>query len=262
MDDRRLARQRRRRQNQRTIATTSLFLFGLLAGLLGGLYYAWVVDSGDPNTAGVEVLRDTAKADYIFMVSQTYAANGDWEQAATRLARLQDPTLNTTVIALLEQYLREGRPAEQVRNLARLAEQLGAESPVLALFAPTPAAITAVTAESDASPTNPNPTPTATLLPTPTPNIDPTPSPSPTVSPTPLPSATPTAVPDYRLLEQEQACQANPQDPPRLEVVVVDANLQPLPGVEIVVSWGENQSDRFYTGFKPQAGLGYADFIL
>jgi nucleotide-binding universal stress UspA family protein len=123
MDDRRLARQKRRSQNQRAIAGSSLFLLGLIAGLVGGLYLAWVVTPRASNTAGVEVLRPVYQADYLFMVSQSYAATGEWEQAATRLARLQDPNIDETAVALLEQYLREGRPAEQVRNLARLAER-------------------------------------------------------------------------------------------------------------------------------------------
>ena len=262
MDDRRLVRQKRRRQNQRAIAGSSLFLLGLIAGLVGGLYLAWVVVPGASNTAGVEVLRPVYQADYLFMVSQSYAATGDWEQAATRLARLQDPNIDETVVALLEQYLREGRPAEQVRNLARLAEQLGANSPVLALFAPTPAVITAVSPDAPNDTNNDLlPTATATLLPTPTSTATPSPMPSPTVLPTALPSATPTAVPDYRLLQQDSFCETELAQP-RLEIIVVDANLQPLPGVEIVVSWGGNQTDTFFTGFKPEEGLGFADFVM
>lgn len=263
MDERRVARQRRRRQNQWAVAGSTLFLLGLLLGMMGGLYVAWVVIPGETNTAGVEVLRPVYQEDYLFMVSQSYAATGDWEQAAMRLARLQDPQIEETVVALLEQYLREGQPADQVRNMAQLAERLGANSPVLALFAPTPVPIppTAVAPDtvSHADPTLP--TATATLLPTPTPSATPSATPSPTATSTPLPTATPTAVPDYRLLQQDSYCETErPQ--PRLEIIVVDANLQPLPGVEIIVSWGDNQTDSFFTGFKPAQGLGFADFVM
>jgi hypothetical protein len=68
-------------------------------------------------------------------------------------------------------------------------------------------------------------------------------------------------VPDYRLLQQDSFCETELAQP-RLEIIVVDANLQPLPAVEIVVSWGENQTDTFFTGFKPEEGLGFADFVM
>jgi hypothetical protein len=42
---------------------------------------------------------------------------------------------------------------------------------------------------------------------------------------------------------------------------VVDAFLQPLPGVEVIVEWDEGQ-DHFFTGFIPEQGLGYGDFLM
>jgi hypothetical protein len=259
MNERQLARQRRRQQNQRVIARSSLFLLGLVVGLLGGLYVAWVMLPGADNTAGVDALRPVHQADYLFMVSQSYAGDGDWELAAARLARLQDPAINEQLIRLLEQFLREGRPADQVRNLARLAQQAGADSPVLALFAPTPQAITAVLPTSSTL----TPSPTPTLLPTPTPTVLPTATPSPTPTATPSPTATPTAVPAFRLRVQDSVCYP-PDTPPLLEILVVDANLRPLPGVPVLVQWGtgEQEQDLFFTGYKPEMSLGYADFVM
>jgi hypothetical protein len=42
---------------------------------------------------------------------------------------------------------------------------------------------------------------------------------------------------------------------------VQDASGQPAPGVEVVVSW-DGGEDRFFTGLKPELGLGYADFSM
>ena len=105
------------------------------------------------------------------------------------------------------------------------------------------------------------PTPTSeavTLPPSPTHTRPATSTPFPTLTPTLLP--TPTPVPVYRLLRREQVCLED-ESAARIEVIVVDPFLEPLPGAEIVVQW-ELGEDHFFTGFKPEKGLGYADFNM
>jgi hypothetical protein len=46
-----------------------------------------------------------------------------------------------------------------------------------------------------------------------------------------------------------------------IEVVVYDAFLEPIPGIEILVSW-EGGSDHFFTGYHPENGQGYGDFTM
>ncbi len=46
-----------------------------------------------------------------------------------------------------------------------------------------------------------------------------------------------------------------------IQVEARDAAGQPVPGVEILVLWDGNE-DRFFTGLKPELGLGYADFTM
>jgi hypothetical protein len=61
-------------------------------------------------------------------------------------------------------------------------------------------------------------------------------------------------------LSQERVCEA--QEPaPRIEVVVLDAEEEPLPGVEVIISW-EGGSDRFFTGLRPDVSPGYGDFLM
>jgi len=48
---------------------------------------------------------------------------------------------------------------------------------------------------------------------------------------------------------------------PLIQVVVTTASGDPIPGVEIVVIWDEGE-DHFFTGLKPELGLGYADFTM
>ena len=237
------------------IAAASFVLLGLVLGLAGGLIYTWLINPVVYVDASPARLSDRYKDEYIFLVSQNYAATGDWEAAVERLEALEEPDLSQEVAALFERYLREGRPAGQVRNLAILTQRLGGESPALSLFGPTPLP-PPVTPE----PTTAASTATATLLPTPTLTRRPTNTPRPTLTPTPtqIPTATPRPV--YRLLSQERLCDAN-EPAPRIEVVVVDAVLEPLAGAEVLVTW-DGGSDRFFTGFQPEQDPGYGDFVM
>jgi hypothetical protein len=48
---------------------------------------------------------------------------------------------------------------------------------------------------------------------------------------------------------------------PLIQVHVSDAAGGPVSGAEVLVIWDEGQ-DRFFTGLKPELGLGYADFSM
>lgn len=226
--------------------SASMLLLGLILGLAGALVYAWVLQPVVYVESSPARLGDEHKVEYILLVSQSYAADGDWNRAQRRLAALDDPELGNTVGAQVEAALRDGAPADVVRNLAILADRLGVSNPAIAVFLP-PGQVTA--------------TPTsevATLTPSPSRTRPATNTPFPTLTPTLLP--TPTPVPVYRLLRREQLCL---EDEPaaRIEVIVVDPFLEPLPGAEVVVQW-ELGEDHFFTGFKPEKGLGYADFNM
>lgn len=255
----RSSRYRGRRRQERSgpprVAAASLLLLGLILGLIGGLVYAWIINPIVYINADPVRLSERYKDEYVYLVSQSYALTGDWETAQTRLAALEEDTVAQRVAALFERYLREGEPAPAVRNLAQLTQRVGGESPALSLFGPTPRpprlTPTATFAGSTA---------TATLLPTPSLTPEPTRTPQPTLTPSPTPIPTATPQPVYRLLRQERVC--DPQAPaPRIEVEVVDAVLEPLPGVEVIISW-EDGIDRFFTGFRPDQGPGYGDFTM
>ncbi len=237
------------------LASTSLLLLGLVLGLGGGLYYAWVLSPIVYTAASPARLRADLRADYLLLVSQSYGADGDLNRARARLQALNVPDSGALVLAQLETALRTGRPAAEVRQLARLAQALGVQAEAVALFAPTPAAPPVTTAPTPAPATA-----TPTLLPTLTPTASPTstPTPSPTLRPSATPS--PTAEPAYRLLSQERACVGD-RAHPVIEVITLDALLEPLPGVEVLVSWDSGE-DHFFTGFKPAGGPGYGDFTM
>jgi hypothetical protein len=149
---------------------------------------------------------------------------------------------------LLEIYVRDLESPNALRNMANLAQQLGAEGGAVAIFAPTPEI-----------------RPTPTLAPQILPSLEPTPTLFPTapaeVTAAPSPTTSPTRDVDlvYELLSQERVCSGD--SPPQIEVVTQDAFLAELPGVEVQVAWASGR-DRFYTGFKPEEGAGYGDFTM
>jgi len=269
----RQARQaRRRRERQQFLSRSSLFALGFVLSLAGALYVAWLVYPLNDVVASPAVLQASYKADYIYMVSQAYAQDGDWPTAEMRLSQLEEPDLPATTLQLLEDALREGREPEAIRNLARLAEQLGAEGDTLALFAPTPVLGSEPTAVSI------TPTLVSTIVTTATAVVE---EPIGTVAePTPTviragEIVTATAVPivatpeaesepdqpeTYRLLSQREVCQSDLAEP-RIEVVVVDLGLNELRGVEVLLA-SDEQNDRAITGFKSEQSAGYADFAI
>jgi hypothetical protein len=46
-----------------------------------------------------------------------------------------------------------------------------------------------------------------------------------------------------------------------LQILVADSRRRPVPGVEIIVTW-DGGEEHFFTGFKPELGNGYADFVM
>lgn len=237
------------------LPAATLLLLGLLVGLAGGLFYAWLLNPIVYINAKPAQMSDDYQEEYLFLVSQSYAYTGDWETADQRLAALEARNLPQRVALQFERYLREGKPAESVRNLANLTRMMGGENPALALFNPTPEPPVLTP-----TPTRPFATPTATLLPTPSLTPRPTQTIAPTI--TPLPTLVPTSTPrpDFRLLSQQRICHTD-EPAPLIVVEVADANLEPLAGVEVVVEWADGQ-DRFFTGFRPDESPGYADFVM
>lgn len=233
------------------VPATGWLLLGLVLGLAAGLWYAWMIDPIVFVEVSPARFSEQYQAEYIFLVSQSYAVNGDWSRAEQRLAALDDLAIGQTVADLLERYVREQKAAGAIRNLAVMAQRLGAETQAVALFAPTPLHAS-------------TPTPTTVPQVSPSPTVIPTLSPTPTTTPTELPTPTtvisPTPQPNYRLLSQQRLCPAD-APAPRIEVVTQDALLNPLPGVEVLVSW-EGGADRFFTGFKPSGGPSYGDFMM
>lgn len=166
--------------------------------------------SGKPASGGK--LSAVERDAIIRQVAVQYVKDRDTAKAQAALVRLKLANPAQFIVTMAEQALSEGKPADEVIALARLAEGLGGRSPkLLAYLAPT------ATSGPPPSPTNtpvpPSPTdglnrpPSATPMP---------PSATP-VSPTAVPTATPTIEPT-----------AEPQKP--RVVADAEANLRGGPG--------------------------------
>ena len=223
-------------------------LIGLALGVALGLTYTWGIAPVQYYDTAPDRLRADLKAEYILLIGEAYRSDGDWPAAQERLAQLNDPDIPDTLLEMTEGAIAAGKPLPAVRAVAELANRLGASSPAIAAFAP-----------SGLAPASPPPAAVAVTF-TPPP-ATPSPSPTPTMpAPTMTPLPTPTRQVAFRLLAQQLIC--DPDRPgPVLEIIVRDADGEPLGGVEVMVIW-EQGMDRLVTGLKPELGRGYADFAL
>ncbi|MDW8326496.1 MAG: hypothetical protein RMK99_08025 [Anaerolineales bacterium] len=214
-------------------------LFGLILGLGLGLFYAYVVDPVDVADTTLASLRVEYKAEMTQLIADAYAADGDLERARARLTALAQGDPAKSVAALAQQLAASGAEPSRVQALAQLALALGA-----------PPALLPSTGSPTALPSS-----------TPTPTLEPTPTAIPTATPIPLPTRPPSPTPPglFQLATTETFCLTAPQ--PLLQVIAQDAMGNGVPGVEVIVEWPGGQ-DRFFTGLKPELGLGYGDFAM
>ena len=213
------------------VALALLAVVAIAAGLGGGLFYTWVLAPIEEYDTAPDALRPGDKLVYLALIADLYVYEGDQARTEDRLAELDVEADGAILAGFIEQYLDGGGRPEDVRNLAHLAEDLGASGGVLLVFESVSAS------ELPATPTSPA---------------------NPGASPSPPPTSTP--APSFHLVDQTSVC-AGPGQPGRIAVWVRDATGGELPGVEIVVSWALGQ-DRFFTGLRPEQGTGYADFEM
>jgi hypothetical protein len=209
-------------------------LAALALGIAAGLYYAWGVNPVSYTDTAPASLREDFRADYLTLIAAAYDATGDLPRARARLALFAYADPAPILSALAQQRLAQGWPEAEARALARLAADLQGQT------ASTPVAVSA-----SSTPAGP-PTPTHTLTPVPRP------------APTRTPTSTPGA--PFRLLDRQEVCDER-LGRPLLQVVVADAAGQPVPGSEVRVLWDTGQ-DHFFTGLKPDLGVGYGDFEM
>jgi hypothetical protein len=249
-------------------------LTGLLIGAVFGLGYAWFYAPVLYVDASPAALSEKYKDHYRALISAAFLSNGDLTRARARLDLLDDPDPARSLAVQAQRALAERAPEAEVNALGMLAVALaGGELPA-AVISPAPSS-TLPPAPNSPTPTSHNGTENRILLeealtttpagslgtstgaPTATPTQRPA-TPTPTLLPTR--TATPTPGAPYVLSDKSPLCDTKIREP-RIIVNTLDAAGQPVPGVEVIVSWPGGE-DRFFTGLKPELGLGYGDFKI
>ena len=235
-------------------------LTGLVIGAVIGVLSAWLVSPVDFTNTAPASLRTDFKDQYRALIAAAYMANGDLVRAKARLELLEDQDVYLKLSEQAQRTLAEGRYPQEARALGLLAIALGQSPPTVALTSPaqtttlqvTSATSLALTTTQGATPSStPASTPTLTRLPS---------TLAPTFTPLPTRTATPTQGAPFILDREDLVCDANTKEP-LIQVIVLDAAGQQVAGMQVIVSW-EGGDDRFYTGLKPELGLGYADFTM
>jgi len=259
-------------------------LTGAILGIVIGLFIAWGFSPVEYTNTSPHSLRADYKDAYRAAIAAAYASTSDLLRAEARLALLDDDSPQTALIAQGQRYLAEGLSYSDAQSLAALAGALGT-GPDLALAASivpedteypsvTPLSSLATTPTVDSTELI---TEAATLtatsvndqqgtpLPSSSPTLTMTPTAlrTPVLTFTPLPTliATATLAPPYVLDDQVQICDLTLAEHPQIQVLVSNAAGEGVSGVEIIVQWVE-QEEHFFTGLKPEMGIGYADFEI
>ena len=114
--------------------TWTLFWVALVAVLAGaglGLWYGWVVNPVEYQDTDVAHLYAVYRDEFVLMVGQAYALDGDLDTARARLALLSWPDPANTVADMAEAAIEQGSSRLDVQALARLAAALGVQRDTL-----------------------------------------------------------------------------------------------------------------------------------
>jgi len=261
---------------------------GLILGIIAGVLYAWLVSPVHYLDTAPSSINLASKDLYRSLIALAYASDRDLGRARVRLGLLHDADSVQALAAQAQRTIADGGGTNDARALAELVAALGKE-PTQTVAPPvnpqaqstTPPASGTPLASSSPSPSlfSPSQAPTFTQTPgltqiiiTSSPTLTGTMTPPPptqttatrfsttreTSSPTPTATATPGR--PFAVKARNQVC--DPTRPnPLLQVELIDAAGQPVPGIELVVTW-QGGEDHFFTGLKPDIDLGYADFVM
>ncbi len=107
------------------------FLVGIALG--GGLAlligWEWLpIQRADSSPA---LMRRDYQSEYIRLTAIAYQVDGNLELAQKRLAVLDPTSLTTPLVDLTERWIQQGKPAEMLVPLVRLARALGVMTPAM-----------------------------------------------------------------------------------------------------------------------------------
>ena len=233
----------------------------LAVGIALGILYAWIIAPVRYVNTAPNTLRSDFKDQYRLLIAVSYASTHDLARAKSRMDLLGDSDPVQVLSAQAQRLLAAGQPFNVVQQVAMLADDLQsgvAHLPPTATTTPT-GGVNPPTS-TPAAPLSGSETPLPVTPETPTVEVASTILPLGTITPRPTHTATPTAGAPFVLLSNEKVCNSNLTDG-LMQVSVTDSHHHPLAGIEIVITW-DGGEEHFFTGFKPEIGNGYADYIM
>jgi hypothetical protein len=241
-------------------------IVGLLLGLAGGLIYTWFIAPVQYYDTYPPMLSPRHRQEWIGMAAWTYSLEGNWDRTQTRLLHLPESEVRDGALAVLEEAVVLGQTMEVLQRLARLASAYGATGPGVAIYTGTTLAPSVTESAPPARATTP-PTP---LLPLPSATAVASALPTPMPTATRVPTGTLDLAPSspFTIISQTLTCELEPRIAVSLEVsrTVTErgrerSEITGLPNRELWLIW-DSGADRAITGFRPEIGLGYADFVV
>ena len=231
-----------------------------MAGFGLGLFYAWVLSPLRYVDTSPGTLRADFKDQFRVAIAASYSLDHNLNRARARLFLLGDPDPVQVLTAQAQRMLGAGESFTIIQEVAGLATDLqsGVASNSVGIT-PTPTSIQVSSSQSSTLPVSSTGTPleivqTPTIESTSTSAIFDTPTPRPTRTPVP------TAGAPIQLVSQDQVCNPNLTDG-LMQISVLDSHHHQLPGMEVIITWNGGQ-EHFFTGFKPEIAIGYADYIM
>lgn len=241
-------------QRKRSPISLSVLLIGLLIGLSGGWYYAFVINPTQEFSTRPAQLSPEEKEHYIVAIMLAHAYDGNLGITINRLAELEpgsDPVQEVADIAcnLARTGYVDGTSGLLAVRAMRTFYQLQGRSGCADNIIPDPQSVPLQVALDVATPTAtlpPPPTKTpASILATPTPD-------GVQVVPTNAPQRS------YNGIIAQTFCSVELSG-----IIEIRVRLggEEIAGEPIRIIWEDGQSN-FVSGLKPERGIGYADFQM
>jgi hypothetical protein len=239
-------------------------LLALLIGLGLGLAYSWRISPVTYVDANPAILRADFKDQYRIVIAASYTSTRDLARTRARLELLGDADIAQRMVGAGESLVRIQPLAQLATDLQQGVASIPSTSTAFAstpftniIDTPITETITEETPATEIQITTEvtTPAPIASFAQTAlAPAASATFAPRPTFTQVPPPGA------PFALVSQDTICQPGSRSG-LLQFILMDKRRKQIPGIEIIVTSIQGE-DHSFTGFKPELGNGYADFVM
>lgn len=113
-------------------------VIGAAIGVIAGFLVGWVIWPIEFTEADPTVLEESYKRDYTIMIAAAYDLDGDLIQARRRLASLGTADSEEWLMTVTVDHILDQGDEGEIRQLVKLAGDLGLESPLMAPYLSDP----------------------------------------------------------------------------------------------------------------------------